>query len=57
MSERNIRDMREKAGEFKVNITWQFNEFINNHEAANQNIMEIRKLSSDMKTQKKEIRK
>lgn len=54
--ERKIHDICEKVGEFKMNITRQVQEFVNNHHAVKYNIMEIRKLKSEIDEQKREIK-
>ena len=42
-------------GEFQVNITRRVEEFINNHHAVTYNLIEIRKVKSEINTWKKEI--
>ena len=52
-TEGHIQDIKEKIGEFKVNISRQLNEFTKNHQAVRNNIEEIRKLKlRDQRTKK-----
>ena len=56
MLDRKIQDIHEKVGEFKVNITRRVDEFISNHKLVIQNIIEIRKLRSEISAQNTEIK-
>ena len=50
-----ISDIKETVGEFKVNITRQMNDFFNSHKAVRDNIIEIKKVKSEIQQQKAEI--
>ena len=50
-----ISDIKETVGEFKVNITRLMNDFFNSHKAVRDNIIEIKKVKSEIQQQKAEI--
>ena len=53
--DRLINEIKDTVGEFKINITHQWNEFISNHKSVLSSICEIRNLQSEFRAQKKEI--
>ena len=55
-NERSIRDIKEKMGEYRTNITRRLDDFINCHKAVRNNINEIRNLKLEIDAQKEEIK-
>ena len=54
-ADRKIQDIQEKVSAFKVNLTRRVDEFIANHNTVTQNVTILRKLTTEIEKQKKEI--
>ena len=53
-NERSIRDIKEKMGEYRTNITRRLDDFINCHKAVRDNINQMRNLKLETDAQKEE---